>query len=446
MRTRSGLILGFGLIGGDSFRAGAAALRRVHREHLHDERPRALPTSPPMGRASSSSSGTAPARTAVSTGSSASASAKGGQFANPEFPINTYTSNSQFAPRVAMNHNGDFVVVWTSAGQDGSASGIFGQRFAPSGAKAGAEFPVNTYTTGLQGEPTVAMDDAGDFVVVWSSAGQDGSGYGVFAQRFAGDGAKSGSEIAVNTYTTFDQHEPAVAMDEAGNFVVVWSSSGQDGDAEGVFGQRFDAAGAKRGAEFPVNTHTASDETLPAIASDRHGNFVVAWADHNIDGSSYGVVLRQFHADGENFGVEQIVDAFTENRRPRPPSRWARRRLRRHVGVVRAGRLGLGNVRERYDRLARRFGDDFRLKRHGRQSGRRASSPTTGRGSSPCGTVRIRTAPARRSSWRRQDLRPARSPSTCAGWARRLKRRLRADEAIWVEPSGETRARRRFSP
>ena len=34
-------------------------------------------------------------------------------------------------------------------------------------------------------QPQVAVDDTGRFVVAWSSNGQDGSAYGVFAQRFA---------------------------------------------------------------------------------------------------------------------------------------------------------------------------------------------------------------------------------------------------------------------
>jgi hypothetical protein len=83
------------------------------------------------------------------------------------------------------------------------------------------------------------MDAAGDFVVVWRSGGQDGNGDGIFGQRFTSNGAKLGGEFQVNTYTTGNQDGPAVAMDAAGNFVVVWRSEGQDGDGGGLFGQRF---------------------------------------------------------------------------------------------------------------------------------------------------------------------------------------------------------------
>jgi len=69
--------------------------------------------------------------------------------------------------------------------QDGSASGVFGQRFENSGIPLGPEFRVNTYTTSSQALPSVASDALGNFVVVWQSDTQDGSFAGVYGQRFA---------------------------------------------------------------------------------------------------------------------------------------------------------------------------------------------------------------------------------------------------------------------
>ena len=61
--------------------------------------------------------------------------------------------------------------------------------------------------------------------------------YGVFGQRYDSIGARLGPEFRVNTYTTGYQSLPAVAADAAGNFVVVWQSY-QDG-RNGIFGQRY---------------------------------------------------------------------------------------------------------------------------------------------------------------------------------------------------------------
>jgi hypothetical protein len=85
---------------------------------------------------------------------------------------------------VASDANGNFVVVWQSYLQDGSSSGIFGQRFNAAGLPQGAEFQVNSYTTSYQFGPAAAADANGNVVVVWNSLGQDGSNWGVFGQRF----------------------------------------------------------------------------------------------------------------------------------------------------------------------------------------------------------------------------------------------------------------------
>ena len=76
-------------------------------------------------------------------------------------------------------------MVWTGDLQDGSSSGIFGQRYASIGAPLGPEFRINTYTSGEQSLPAVGSDAAGNFVVVWRSYGQDGSHHGVFGQRYS---------------------------------------------------------------------------------------------------------------------------------------------------------------------------------------------------------------------------------------------------------------------
>ena len=103
----------------------------------------------------------------------------------------------------------------------------------------GSEFRVNTYTTSGQRYPSVAMDSDGDFVVSWQSLGQDGSSYGIYAQRYDNAGVAQGAEFRVNTYTTSQQFYPSVAMDNDGDFVVSWQSFEQDGSNDGIYAQRY---------------------------------------------------------------------------------------------------------------------------------------------------------------------------------------------------------------
>jgi hypothetical protein len=213
-----------------------------------------------------------------------------------EFQVNSTTSNAQYQPAVASSSAGSFVVVWTNVSGDGSGSGISGRRYDASGVPQGAEFQANTYTTGWQIWPAVASDPAGNFVVAWAGYYQDGSGFGVFGQRYDALGARRGAEFQLNTYTTSAQDRPSVAMDAAGSFVTVWESF-QDGSLSGMEGQRFDASGVVRGSEFQVNSYTLGYQFGPAgraVASDAVGNFVVAWASDGQDGSNYGIFAQRF--------------------------------------------------------------------------------------------------------------------------------------------------------
>jgi len=232
----------------------------------------------------------------------------------PEYRVNTYTTGNQTNGVVARDRDGDTVVAWVSAGQDGSGKGVYAQRYNSVGTPMGTEFRVNAYTTGDQSSPAVAMDAAGNFVVVWVSAGQDGSGDGVYARLYRSDGATVVSEFRVNTYTTGGQSAPEAAMDAAGNLVVVWASDGQDGSGFGVYAQRYDAAGAAQGGEFAVNTCATAAQSAPDVAMDESGDFAVVWTSYGQDGSYDGVYARRYNAAGTAQGAEFLVNTTTTNR------------------------------------------------------------------------------------------------------------------------------------
>jgi hypothetical protein len=202
-----------------------------------------------------------------------------------EFRVNSYTTNPGSFPCVATDPSGNLLVAWV--GVDGDNSGVFGQRVCRQ-----REFRVNTFTTNIQVFPAVASDSSGRFVVVWQSYTQDGSGSGIFGQRYASTGAPLGAEFRVNIYTTNHQGVPSVASDSAGNFVVTWQSTTQDGSLEGVFAQRYGSTGIPLGGEFRVNTYTTSQQVLASVASDTAGHFVVTWS--SADGSYDGVFGQRF--------------------------------------------------------------------------------------------------------------------------------------------------------
>jgi hypothetical protein len=122
-----------------------------------------------------------------------------------EFQVNSATVNAQQSPAVGTRSDGAFVVVWSSYDVlYGGSFDIRGRQFDSSGQPQATEFRVNSFTSDSQSRPAIAVEPDGDFVVVWDSYRQDGSGYhafGVFGRRFTSAGTPLASEFAVNVAT-----------------------------------------------------------------------------------------------------------------------------------------------------------------------------------------------------------------------------------------------------
>jgi hypothetical protein len=248
----------------------------------------------------------------------------------PEFQVNSYTTSVQTEPAVAVDNAGNFVAVWRSfgsAGSDASGSSIQGQRYDATGTPLGAQFQVNTYTTNEQSEPAVDVDSAGTFVVVWrstGSAGTDAAADSIQGRRYDGNGTPLGTQFQVNTYTTNSQGLPSVAIDDAGNFVVAWASrgsAGSDSSGDSVQAQRYDTAGNGVGGEFQVNTYTSFLQKNPKVAADNAGNFVVVWESYGSAGSDvsdFSIQGRRYDAAGNPLGGEFQVNTYTTSNQYAP--------------------------------------------------------------------------------------------------------------------------------
>ena len=230
-------------------------------------------------------------------------------------------------------------MVWQSYQQDGSDWGVFGQRFNAAGGKLGGEFQVNTYTSDKQDNPAVAMDAAGDFVVTWASFGQDGSGYGIYARRYNAAGAAlDAAEFRVNQTTLNWQVTPDVGMAANGNFDVTWSSFGQDNmhdrrqpDVRTTASTPacttptapITRARRERRRRVPRQRHHAGDQVTPAVAMAANGTFVVAWAGPANDGR------RHRTTDVFSRVIDPVVSRRPDDRRRVRPAGQRRDELER---------------------------------------------------------------------------------------------------------------------
>ena len=56
-------------------------------------------------------------------------------------------------------------------------------------------------------------------------------------------------------------------MDPSGDFVVAWTSSGEDGDNYGIYAQRFNSTGVAQGLEFRANTYATGNQTFASVSA-----------------------------------------------------------------------------------------------------------------------------------------------------------------------------------
>lgn len=221
-----------------------------------------------------------------------------------EFRVNSYTSNNQQKPAIAIDANGNFIVVWESGSQDGDSYGIYGQRFDLYGRRIGDEFLVNVTTSGGQSDPDVAMNANGDFVVVWESV--EGGFENIYARRYAADGQPLAGEFLVNTFTDDRQINPAVELDDNGTFVVIWESFHGTNDWR-VAGRVYNAAGNPLASEFDINQSGSCSGCN--VVMDTAGDFVVVW-NRFLGGEGEDVRMRQYYANGtaKNNEVALVVN------------------------------------------------------------------------------------------------------------------------------------------
>jgi hypothetical protein len=209
---------------------------------------------------------------------------------NPPPPACTGCSPASLAePAVAAGPQGQFVVAARKAN-----TAIAVRLYDASGALVKAiEIPNSScYSTNI-GEACVisknildvAMDDGGNFVVTWW--GITSSGFEqIYARRFDALGNASTDAFAVTTNSA-GGFSPAIAMNSAGHFAIVWQRArGADcvdgqyskpGRCDDIVLRRYDNQAVAKGGEIVAAGGTNNLDQNPGIAMDNLGNFVVAW-------------------------------------------------------------------------------------------------------------------------------------------------------------------------
>lgn len=210
-----------------------------------------------------------------------------------------HIDNSQYGAAIAALSDGGFVITWNS--HDGGYGGLYGQRYASNGSAVGSEFRINTTTAHDQFSRTVAGLANGGFVVAWESDVQDGSGYGIYAQRYDANGVPAGSEFLVNTTTAGDQRNANITAFSNGDFLVTWTIVGNPA-GQSLFGQRFSGNGTPIGSEFSIDNLTPDTQQNPSAAG-----YVGAWQALDYRDQGFGIFAQAFDESGNALSAHLIT-------------------------------------------------------------------------------------------------------------------------------------------
>ena len=235
------------------------------------------------------------------------------------FLINTTTQYNQRDPAVAPLANGGFVVAWISEQQrlseqdNGSnqvpyslsasplpSADVYESLFTVSGTTitpSSAEIRVDEDPYPCAA-PAIAAASDGSYMVTWCAndvTNATGTGWDIYARSFTN--SSGGSVIPVNSYTTGDQYNPQISA-IGGDYMIIWTSLGQDGSREGVFGQFVHENGALVNNEFRVNTTTVGQQMEPAVASDGLENFLTVWTSFTFGPNSFDLFAQDYKNAG----------------------------------------------------------------------------------------------------------------------------------------------------
>jgi hypothetical protein len=160
--------------------------------------------------------------------------------------------------------------------------------------------------------PALASDDSGNSIVVWSH--NISSKEQVFAERFDSRGSALEGAFAVSEMP--GNGDSAVVRQPDDGFVVVWDSHEY---AEDVFGRRFDSLGNPTGPEIQINQAARNAYQLD-MCSGANGCFVVVWDGEYYDWHSTDTVetvwARVFNSDGQAVTDEIRLQSENHARAP----------------------------------------------------------------------------------------------------------------------------------
>ncbi|MDD2890373.1 MAG: T9SS type A sorting domain-containing protein [bacterium] len=140
------------------------------------------------------------------------------------FNISSNRKSNKNLPAVAIYDSGGFIITWVDNGID-----VYAQLYNKEGIPIGNNFKINNdFTGGERSYTSIAIDNGkysysqGNFIVVWIDKRNDN--WDIYAQICDTSGSFIGTNFKVNDdNTSREQWCPSIAVDDSGKFIIVWT-------------------------------------------------------------------------------------------------------------------------------------------------------------------------------------------------------------------------------
>ncbi len=218
----------------------------------------------------------------------------------PPVPVSPASQNAAFS-ETAMAGNGDVIAIWIQ-----STGGLWGS-IRPAGGSFSAPDRLSSETeTVFSARPVLAADPAGNAVAAWLQS--DGANVRVRAAfRPAGGSFGPATTLSAAGQSATDAD---VAMDAAGNAIVVWSRF--DGTRRRVQWSYRPVSGPFSGGTT-ITSGANSSQEYPRVAMDPAGNAVVAYQAYDTPPNVTYIRYQERPAGGAFPGAAGEKEPLTEN-------------------------------------------------------------------------------------------------------------------------------------
>ena len=231
-----------------------------------------------------------------------------------------------YQPKLAADRNGQFFAVWSQAWktEDQPRIGVYGKRYALGSGWEAAVTTIFADEADVGGNATgaldIAADASGNATAVWGANDATWAHFTIQAARYTpGTGWAPGQILSPDGVQSATP--PAVAMDGAGNAMVVWGqAAGDNRAAKGLQAARYTVAGWQ--TPLPIEPSSIAETRSSAVARvgfDPSGNALAVWS-HSAQPGVYAIpwsltagwgsatVLADTHATGADEGVSLALD------------------------------------------------------------------------------------------------------------------------------------------